>query len=527
MTQAPRSYDFICFGDELPGILALVSAAREYRRRTNRFPKSLVMFKASSQDGVGGHLVRGKLAYLDRSSVPLSIRQQLGLGDFGDPSAIYNEFLTRAAVRKVSLDPQRANTILRQMLSEAGVDILSQVEIESVILDGSRITSVRLKRGESYSAKQWIDCTVNAEFAQAAGVQKQPGYANLGLPSSELAVTLVFETEGLSSAMLRSIEDAYLNRFTNPNDTEAQHWVDIAAGHDPEFHQQIVHDLYFSDGRLKRMDIGLDYIDIYSKALSIAYHAFRGTTMDLATSGSMLDNANIAILSGTNRLSWNCLLFFITAPEAEALARNNAKPTAAMLNEMGYVERWFKSLGATRVQAAGELYIRHAGTITGALQPLPGAQMMSGGVAAAEALGSFGYAFDARGGIHGLEDRAQEVGAPAPYFKKPLFNIGIRHALLKAIQNLAVLGPATGFDGNASTAGRIVEYNVAVGQAIGIAACLAVLTNRALNSFTNREIRDVLVATGRLSKIYGVYDGAETANVALFEKLVGVPIYTV
>ena len=72
-----------------------------------------------------------------------------------------------------------------------------------------------------------------------------------------------------------------------------------------------------------------------------------------------------------------------------------------------------------------------------------------------------------------------------------------------------------------------MEYNVAVGQAVGIAACLAVLTNRPLNSFTNREIRDVLVATGRLSKIYGLYDGAETANVALFEKLVGVPIYTV
>ncbi|XQQ06443.1 MAG: hypothetical protein EDM05_56355 [Leptolyngbya sp. IPPAS B-1204] len=39
MTQSPtRSYDFICFGDEVPGILAIVTAAREYRRRTNRFP---------------------------------------------------------------------------------------------------------------------------------------------------------------------------------------------------------------------------------------------------------------------------------------------------------------------------------------------------------------------------------------------------------------------------------------------------------------------------------------------------------
>lgn len=527
MTQTPRSYDFICFGDEVPGILALVSAAREYRRRTNRFPKSLLMFKASSQNGVGGHLVRGGLAYLDRSSVPLTVRQQFGLGDFGDPSAIYSEFLTRVGVRKVALDPARANLILRQMLSEAGVDILSQVDLDSVIFDGRRIAGVKLKRGESYLAQQWIDCTVNAELAQVAGVRKFPGYANLGLPNSELAVTLVFETEGLSPASLRSTEDAYLRRFTNPNDREAQGWIDIAAGHDPVFRQQIIRDFYFSDGRLKRMDIGTDYIDVYSEALSIAYHAFRGTQMDLLTSRTLLDNANVAILGGNNRLSWNCLLFFVTAQEAEALARNNAKPTAAMLTEMSFVERWYKSLGATRVKPALELYIRHAGNITGAVLPLPGAQMMAGGVTASEALGSFGYAFDARGGIDGLQERAVTLGAPNLHFKTPLFNIGIRHSLLKDIPNLAVLGPATGFDGNASTAGRIVEYNVAVGQAIGIAACLALLTNRALNSFTNREIRDVLAATGRLSKIYGLYDAAETANVALFEKLVGVPIYTV
>lgn len=527
MTQTPRSYDLICFGDELPGILALVAAAREYRRRTTRFPKSLLMFQASSRDGVGGHLVRGRLAYLDRSSIPLKLRQQFGLGDFGDPAAIYSEFLVRAGVCKVALDPERANLILRQMLSEVGADLLSQVTVETAMFDGNRLAGVKLKRGEIYLGRQWIDCTVNAELAQLAGVRKLPGYAALGLPNSELSVTLVFETEGLSPASLRATEEAYLRRFTNPNDAEAQSWIDIAAGQDPTFRQQIIRDLYFSDGRLRRMDIGSDYIDIYGEALSIAYHAFRGTKMDLLATGSMLDNANVALLSGSNRLSWNGLLFFVTAAEAEALARNQARPTAAMLSEFDFIARWFKSLGATSVRPAIELYIRHAGNITGVVQPLPGAQMMAGGVSDIEALGSFGYAFDARGGIDGLQARALTVNAPNPQFKTPLFNIGIRHALLKSIPNLAVLGPASGFDGSASTAGRIVEYNVAVGQAIGIAACLALLTNRSLNSFTNREIRDVLIATGRLPKIYGVYDGAETRNVALFEKLMGVPIYTV
>lgn len=485
------------------------------------------MFKGNSQEGVGGHLVRGRLAYLDRSSIPFGIRQQFKLDDFGDPPAVYKEFITRVGVAKVALDPVRANLVLRQMLSESGADILSRVEVDSLIMDGYRIAGIKLKRGEVYLGKQFFDCTVNAELAQAAGVKKLPGFASLGLPNSELSVTLVFETEGLSTAQLRTAEDTYLRRLTNPNDSEAQRWLDVASGFDLAFKQKIVRDLYDQNGRLKRMDIGVDYVDVYSEALSIAYHSFRGTKMDLQTTGTILDNANIAILPGNHRLSWNCLLFFVTATEAEALARNGAKPTAKMLEEMQFVERWMKSLGATTVKPASELYIRHAGNITGAVQPLTGAQMMAGGVYTYEALGSFGYAFDARGGIYGVEERATEVGVTNYSFKTPLFNVGMRHALLKNTSNLAVLGPASGFDGKASTAGRIVEYNVAVGQAVGIAACLALLTNREMNSLSNIEIRNVLVATGRLPKVYGIYDPVETPNVALFEKLMGVPIYTV
>ena len=64
-----RSFDFVGFGDEVPGILALVSAAREYRRRTGSPARSALLLKGNEKDGVGGHLVRGRLAYLDRSRV--------------------------------------------------------------------------------------------------------------------------------------------------------------------------------------------------------------------------------------------------------------------------------------------------------------------------------------------------------------------------------------------------------------------------------------------------------------------------
>lgn len=228
-----RSYDIIGFGDEVPGILALVSAVREYRRRNNQFPRTLLLFKGNSQLGVGGHLVRGGLSYLDRSHIPLETRQALGLETFGDPAAIYNEFLQRSGVIRVGLDPRKADAALRAMLKESRIDILSNAEIETVLSDRALITGIRLSNGQTYLAKQFIDSTVNAELAQAAGVAKLKGFGVMGLPDSELAVTLTFETEGLSVETLKRVELHYLQRFTNPDDSEAQGWIETAAGSNP------------------------------------------------------------------------------------------------------------------------------------------------------------------------------------------------------------------------------------------------------------------------------------------------------
>lgn len=76
LSYKTRTYDIIAFGDELPGILSLICAAREYYRRTNQYPRSLLMFKGDSRLGVGGHLVRGGLSYLDRSLIYSSKNSQ-------------------------------------------------------------------------------------------------------------------------------------------------------------------------------------------------------------------------------------------------------------------------------------------------------------------------------------------------------------------------------------------------------------------------------------------------------------------
>lgn len=518
MVSDRKSYDLIGFGDEVCGVLALICAAREHRRRTKKYARILLMSKGLLAQGIGGHLVRGGLAYLDRCQVEKDLQLALNLHCFGDPPAIYQEFLQKAGVVSIALDPRKADAALRKMLQEAGIDLLSRVEINSVIKDNQKLVSLVTPMG-AFSGKQFIDATVNAELAQAAGVSKHKGFETFGLPESELPVTLVFETFGLSVRRLKEIEYNYLQRFSNQNDIEAQKILLQAAGGDRKLAEQLRNDLIDSRGNLKTLWADKDHIDIRSSALSISYHAFRNRKLSFSETGIILDKANIAILDG-DRLSWNALLFAVTGTEAETLARSGAKPTPKMLEEISYLEKWLKTLGATAVTPAIELYIRHCGNVLGAVQPLSGSDMLMGGVQSREALGTFAYHFDVRGGILGIGAKAGALGFSSVSFPPPIFNIGIQHALIKNVPNLAVVSPASGFDGYACSAGRIVEYNTAVGQGIGIAAIIALLSGRNLATVANIEVRQVLDATGLASRVFGFAKIADASKLEKFESLI-------
>jgi hypothetical protein len=114
--------------------------------------------------------------------------------------------------------------------------------------------------------------------------------------------------------------------------------------------------------------------------------------------------------------------------------------------------------------------------------------------------------------------RANSMGISSISFSTPpVFNIGIRHALVKSVPNLAVISPGSGFDGYACSAGRIVEFNAAVGQGVGIAAAIALLGNRNLNDISNLEVRTILNKTGQLPRIYGRNNTLEAIRMQEFE----------
>ena len=524
MVNRARSYDLIGYGDEVPGVLALVAAVREYRRRTGgRRPRTLLMAKGNTVHGVGGHLVRGQLSYLDRSHVAPALRQKYGLGLFGEPAVLYREFLQRAGVQQIALDWQKASGTLRAMLSDEGIDLLDRVRLGSVRKTGQRLDAIELVRGETYTAKQWIDSTVQGELARAAGATMTQGFGYFGLPESTLPITLVFETQGLSVDRLRTIEQAAIARFLDPNDATANQYLRTAAtGPDGQVDWGKIQ--YWRsrmrDGNGNPMTFyqSPDAIDVRCPALSILYHAYRRTKLDLETSKAIIDTPNIAVLPG-GRLSWNSLLGFVTGSEADAIARDSSLPPAWLLREAQFVKLWLENLGASSVTFAPELYVRYAGSLVDAVQPLSGAQMLAGGVSSAEALGTFSYRFDVRGGIPDLGAVAATKGYSTLGFLTavvPTLNFGIRHAFSKQIANVALVSPASGYAGIAPAAGRIVELNAGVGQGVGIAAGIALASGRELTAIANREVVQVQTSTGTQPKIYGQGYGA-SRSVGAFE----------
>ncbi|MEO1589751.1 MAG: FAD-dependent oxidoreductase [Cyanobacteria bacterium J06632_22] len=538
-----KLYDLICFGDEVPGVLAAVAAGREFSRQNNgKKLRVLLMSPGDVSKRIGGHLTRGELSYLDRCQVPLDVRKREGLATFGDPPAIYTEFLKRSSPagenldKKIALDPNHAAAALRAMLEEStDFATLRHIQIRSVLTDGNRIVGIQTFKDEVFRAKQFIDCTVNAELAKCAGVAKREGFGTLGIPETELPVTLVFETEGLTTQQLKKKEADFLKRFRDENDKEAQEWIKLVAKGDNDRIAILKAKLKFEkdsaggDKKSLFFPTNGDYIDFRSPALSIAYHAFRGTEFDpnrMAGNGARLDQANVAILDGKgasgHKLSWNSLLFRVNATQANELAKTGAKPTPAMLAEFEKVKAFFiKTLGATSVRHASELYIRHAGNVAAEAVkvPLSGSGMLNNGsdrnkghktakawekgISAKEALGTFGYHFDIRGGIEGFGAAMEILKLKALTFAKPLFNYGITHTQLERFRNTAVVSPASGFTGMAASAGRIVEFNVGVGQGVGIAIATALTQNKELYDIDNKDVHDILKATGKLPKIYG------------------------
>ena len=491
-----QNYDVIVFGDEVPGVMTAIKVKRELEQR-NDTAKVALITEGDTTEGIGGHLVRG-LAYLDRNQVPRDMRGELGF--FGASSQLYQEFLDLTGTDAIALDRFRATQAFENTFLKENIDLIGKVKLRSVATANKSVCSLTTTNNGSFIAKQFIDATQGGKLAEMSGVEISQGFAQLGLPDSALSVGWVFEVYGQDIEQLKEIELGLIKRFLDKSDRQSQDWLATATGNNPEKVAEFERSLTDSYDRPAIMyQATPDSADVRALAFSGAFHGETDRLLDLRASKGILDRANIAVLD--NRLSLNALLFDVDATQARELSNNGAQPTPMMEEIAQEVAAFFRGLGVPRIEFMDELYIRTAGQIAESLDDLTATKMTDGGVPAEEALGTFSYHLDARGGIDGFWERVEEKGIhEIRGFLMPTFNYGFRHTLPVEYENLSVLSPASGFGGLGTTAGRIVEFNVSVGEGLAIANAIAVTQGRSLHSITNQEVKQEL---GYTPHIYG------------------------
>ena len=446
------------FGDEPAGVMTALELRRRLRQLGgNPNPRVALVTDADLRAGLGGTLVRSGLAYLDRNQVPSDMRGLLA--PFAPSSDLYARFLTLTGVRSIAVDRRRADPAFRQALRRNGILVLPNAQLAGTAREGRRLCVLQSRRYGSIGADLFVDASLGADLAHQAAVAFRPGLGPRDLSHESIALGWIFEVQGLSLNDLQQLEAQFTQRLLNPRDQQAQGW--LATWPRQRDHRPLRSQLLDADGQPRLAYASTsDSADQRSPALAIAFHGEEHLPAGLWHGEALLDRANIAVLS--DRLSFNALLFRNTAAQNRQVLADGSRPLAEMRPVAAAISRFLHRHGARRVVWMPELYVRSADQIAHPLEPLSADLMARGGVTRAQALGTFTYNLDLRGALAKVTPQA-----------RPTFNFGYRHTLPRELNNLAVLGPASGYGGLGEGAGRIIELNISVGEGLAIASALA------------------------------------------------------
>jgi hypothetical protein len=179
----PRRYDVLVYGASAGGCLSAVAAAQSGARTAllcNTWPDCF------PEGGlrVGG-LTTGGLGMTDSchqsdgeptDTCQLSITGGLTEIFYNRSASHYGDSPKAAAKGRggpnmpYNLEPHVALEILEGMLKEANVTVLYGTEVKTVDKEGTRLTTLHMEDGRSYSAKVFVDASYEGDLFARAGV---------------------------------------------------------------------------------------------------------------------------------------------------------------------------------------------------------------------------------------------------------------------------------------------------------------------------------------------------------------------
>jgi hypothetical protein len=472
--------DVLVYGNGLTSVVAAVEAKRANPNL------NIILVRAEQPNEPFGEIAESGLAYLDHDSRGSKFK-----------APIWAEILKRAGVQDVSADPSKLDNALREMLVEAGVEVHHEVTQIKPEVNGGRISSVTFgdKIGNSLSIKsrQVIDGSENADLARAAGIKFDRGFQSA---KSSLAGSPSLENSSLGITPVILLKNMSLNDIV-----EVQKEIFKKIRSEPKYKESLTELIrkYFTDQQKKKLIEQLDNppkphllsdgLDLTSMLIPLAYHQWSGKPMQHETGKLEMGNIALIELDGKPTVSYNGLVYSATTAQVEKLVTDGgldgAKPTQTMIEDLRSIEAFFKQFKPDiKLVPPKELYIRHNGNVNASqvVKPLTQQELLEGGVKAPEAIGSFSYFMDARGGI-------KDSGGFDPVIAT--YNLGIEHTLVnnKQVNNLAVVSRSSAYTGYVPTVGRIIEGNVSVASAVGRASAIANEQNKALSQITSSQVR--------------------------------------
>lgn len=418
-TEVREAYDLVVVGSDPEGIAAAVSGARN----------GLSVLLVDTRPELGGLLTRGWLNSLDMNYGPDG--EILNKG-------IFLEFFNR--IKGDSFDVREARWVLNRLAGEEeNLDVVLDVQGITPVLHGEAgnlsVGGIEFSTGETglaVSSKAVIDATQDGDMAALAGVPFSVGQKDIGRNSS-MAVTRVFKLTGVGLFdWLRIIYALRYdgNKSTGANWRSAWGFGDITSLYEPADHRV----------------------------------ALRGLNIGRQRDGSLLVNALLVL--GVDPLATGEKTFCGEMSPAGGISRRQAGEIAEA--ELPLVVEFLRANvpGMGSVELGGvapELYVRESRHIYAEYRLTLDDVLENRDFADRVAFGSYPVDIQPSGpGIPGVV-----IGTPLQYA------VPFRCLVPLDMDGLLVVGRAAGFDSLAHGSARTIPVGMAIGQAAGAAAALA------------------------------------------------------
>lgn len=416
-----NDFDVLVVGNETEGCLTAVSAARA---------GSSVGLLVAPAAQLGGLLTEDGLAFVDRDARHLKPPQA------SPEDGIFSAFLAEAEVPLVALKAQRGASTLARMLERAGVKTV-RADWTEVVQESSRLRAVETSGGV-ITARAFIDATPDGDLAEAAGMRFTDGFSAYGL-TKRLGISPLPLVHGVAPDTIMATCQA--------------------LGRDPEL--EALRHRMFGDRAFLELEQGADYLLIGPPHLGLAFQRWR-EAQGIENGGYQFeaDGFNVAIL-GPTTTSWNGLIYFsedaatllrLSREGADDFFRREAEHFESFLREaLGWHSAKVELPRGVYVrQTRHALDVRQRLTLSGLTNPT-----------AARSVGTFCYYPDFRG--------FRAVSVPGPVTAHVVIDAG----LAAHIRNLGLASRAAGYTPFAHSVCRLVQYNVTLGAALGVAAHLS------------------------------------------------------